>query len=94
MILRVLGNFFLTIEAQKFGKLFGLFGSINFEVETVVNTFLAHFEEIGLLFILPSGHTESASSSRDQIFHYKIKRCHSCTLSHRDHSDCFNQKSL
>ena len=31
--------------------------SVTFKVKTIVSTFLATFEEIGLLFILPSGHT-------------------------------------
>ena len=34
----------------------GFFRSITFKVKTVVCTFFATFEDIGLLFILPSGH--------------------------------------
>ena len=35
----------------------GILKSVTFKVKTIVSTFLATFEEIGLLFILSSGHT-------------------------------------
>ena len=48
---------FNTKVTQIFGKLFGHFEKHYFKVKSMVSTFLATFEEIRLLFILPSGHT-------------------------------------
>ena len=40
----------------------GILISITFKVKSIASTFLATFEEIGLLFIEPSGHTGGSSS--------------------------------
>ena len=49
---------FIAKVAQLIGKLFGHFEKQQLKVKTIVSTFLATFEDIGLLFILPFGHTE------------------------------------
>ena len=50
--LKFLASNFFNKVAQISGKLFG-----KFKVKTIVPTFLATFEEIGLIFILSSVHT-------------------------------------
>ena len=48
---------FLAKVAKIFGAFLAYFEKLLFEVKTAVVTFWATFENIGLLFILTSGHT-------------------------------------
>ena len=50
-----------------FGKMLGHFEKNCLKVKTVVSTFLATFEEIGPLFILPSGPTVDLGISSNTL---------------------------
>ena len=58
---KLLATIFIAKVAQIFGKLLGHYEKHLFKVKTIVSTFLATFEEIGQLIILPSGHTSHVS---------------------------------